>query len=144
MSQRLVRVCLLLLGGCSLFLVICTSNAIADRYQDIENEANIRSAKNLPSGWINSISTESIIIDDTSYRYTDDTRFSSAKRKFIEGVFVEFEIKKENILANIGIAEPQEKDMYMKPIVRSDAKPVNKEVSKPQAAPHLENGVWVN
>lgn len=144
MSQRLVRVWLLILAGCFLFLAIGTSNAIADRYQDIENEANSRSINSLPSGWINSISPDSVVIDDTSYRFTDDTRFTSAKRKFIEGVFVEFKIREENILATIGIAEPQEKDMYMKPIVRSEAKPVNKPAARPQATPHLENGVWVN
>ena len=144
MIQRLIPIWIALLGGFFLFSLICTSNAIADRYQDIENAANIRSQNQLPTGWVNSISSDSIIIDDTHYRFDDETRFTNAKREFVEGAFVEFELSEENLVAIIGIAEPQEKDMYMKPIVRSEAKPLNNKVQKTQDAPHLENGVWVN
>lgn len=144
MIRRLASDWFLFFVSCLLFSLFCTSHALADRYQDIEDEANRRSENILSSGWINSISPESIIIDDTYYRLTNKTRFLNAKRKFIEGVFIEFELSRENFLATIEIADPQEKDMYMKPIDRSDSKSVNNQVEPQQDGPRLENGIWVN
>lgn len=109
-----------------------------------------------PRGWINSVSTASIIIDDTHYVLFSGTRFPDGRDALMEGEFVRFQILEKNILAEIALAKPLEEDMYMKPITRNGGDgstggeaAKNSGTGTNQTSPknkgmRLENGVWVN
>ena len=109
----------------------------------------------LPGGWINSISEEFIIINDTQYVLTGQTRFPDGLEALKEGEFVRFKSDKGKVLSEIYLAEPRKREMYMQPVIigstENETSQDDDGVISPtsEGAPdnggmRLENGVWVN
>ncbi|WP_163336835.1 hypothetical protein [Desulfopila sp. IMCC35008] len=125
-----------------LFVTLLPINVSGEEPEDpVQNEES-QSDYTAPRGWINAIEDSSVIIDDTYYVFTSQTRFFTNKSQLLNGSFVTFELLKENDIATISLAEPTEEDMYMKPAA-SVKKSSTGDGEKDDSGPTLKDGVWV-
>ncbi|HID68977.1 MAG TPA: hypothetical protein EYP35_00610 [Desulfobacterales bacterium] len=112
----------------------------------IEAAANALINEGMPTGWIDVISAEQVIINDTLYLLTDETAFLSGRDSLEKGGFVEFVLGHDNYVAQISVAIPSRSDIEMRrgeQFSRSVEEP-EVELIEAGSQPRLENGVWVN
>ena len=129
---------------------VCTGNARESAVQDeaakFEEEANALVDIEMLTGWVDAISEERIIIDDTIYLITENTAFPSGKDCLVRGGFVGFTLGKENYITQISTATPLRSDIKMRhgeQFSRTVEEPEKKPLRE-GSQPRLENGVWVN
>lgn len=129
---------------------ICTVNAAESEMQDeaakFEAEANALAAREMSTGWIDDISEEQIVIDDTEYLFTEGTTFSSGRDSLGRGGFVAFELGQDNYVAQIEVTIPSRSDIDTRrgeQFTRTPEEPEEQQ-TKDASQPRLENGVWVN
>jgi hypothetical protein len=138
----------LMLGllGSGLCTVNAQENAGSDEAERAEFAANELADRNMPTGWIDAISAEKVIIDDTLYLLTAETNFPSGRDSLGKGGFVEFSLGQDNYITQIAVAMPSQGkidmrrgEQFSRTAEEPEAEPV-----KQGRMPHLENGVWVN